>query len=376
MTAPPPYALLAELTHRCPLHCAYCSNPLDLVARQAELPTSTWLRVLSEAADLGVVQVHLSGGEPLVRSDLEEIAANAARLQLYTQVTTSGVGLDALRARRLAESGVLCVQLSIQAHAARLGDRIAGYRAHHLKEKAAAAVRAADLSLTLNVVLNRLNIDSVADIIDLALSWGADRLELANTQYYHWALLNRSALLPTVEQVRAARDVVAQRRAVVGARMAILWVDPDYISGTPKPCMGGWGRVSMTVAPDGRALPCPAAQTIRALRFDFVQEWPLRRLWDESPAFKAFRGFSWMREPCAGCPKQSLDFGGCRCQSFALTGDASATDPVCSLSPHHSAVADAVAAAAAATGSPATSRLHYRMYDRRGRASTPIKAEL
>jgi pyrroloquinoline quinone biosynthesis protein E len=315
---------------------------VELVERTRELPTATWLRVLREAADLGVVQVHLSGGEPLVRDDLEAIAREAARLQLYTQLTTSGIGLSGDRAKALADAGVRCVQLSVQSSDAADADRIAGYRGHRLKELAAGAVRDAGLSLTINVVLHRLNLDAVGDLVDLAVRWGADRVELANAQYYNWALINRDHLMPTRGQLDAAHATVERLRARLGETVQMTWVDADYLSGRVKPCMGGWGRRSMTIAPDGRALPCPAADTIRTLTFDSVVDHSVAWLWRESPAFRAYRGTAWMPEPCRSCDRREVDFGGCRCQAYALTGEAGTTDPVCELSPRHDLVAGAV----------------------------------
>jgi len=273
---------------------------------------------------------------------------HASASGLYVQLTTSGVGLDECRARRLADAGVQCVQLSVQDADAEQGDRVAGYRAHGRKQLAAAAVRAAGLPLAVNVVLHRLNLDRIDQIIELAAAWGAERLELANAQYYHWALRNRDLLLPSAEQLRLAREVVEARRNELGGRLRIAWVAADYFTGRPKPCMGGWGRVSMTVAPDGRALPCPAADTISTLLFDSVRDRPLRWLWEESPAFSAYRGSAWMVEPCRSCDRREIDFGGCRCQAFALTGDARQADPACSLSPAHQIVRHAHHAAARA----------------------------
>jgi pyrroloquinoline quinone biosynthesis protein E len=374
MTPPPPYALLLELTHRCPLHCVYCSNPLRLVAPRSELTTSTWLRVLREAAALGVVHAHISGGEPLLRDDLDALVTEAASLEIYAQLTTSGVGLDDPRARRLARSGLACVQLSVQADTARTGDRIAGHRAHEAKRRAAAAVLAAGLPLTINVVLHRFNIDAVPALIGLAQAWGAGRLELANAQYYNWAFVNRTALLPSAAQVATARAAVEGWREGHGSALQIAWVMADYVNDRPKPCMGGWGRLSMTIAPDGRALPCPAAETIGSLSFDSVTDRPLRWLWEESAAFRAYRGTDWMMEPCRSCDRRTIDFGGCRCQAYRLTGDARQPDPVCALSPAHETVVRARADAAAWQAVSRNGELVHRRHPRQDHSGGPHPA--
>jgi pyrroloquinoline quinone biosynthesis protein E len=345
---PPPYALLAELTHACPLHCVYCSNPLELTRREAELTTSEWLRVLEEAAALGVLQAHLSGGEPLNRNDLEDIVAEASRQGIYTQLVTSGVGLSADRLRRLSEQGLDAVQLSVQAADPIHSDVIAGRRSWEIKRRAAAAVVVEGLPLTLNVVLHRHNIDDIERIIDLALAWHADRLELANVQLYSWALLNRGLLLPSRSQTARALARFRDRRDQIGDRLSTTWVRADYHGLRPKPCMNGWARVSLTVAPDGRVLPCPVAGGIATLEFDSVRDRSLEWIWTRSPAFLAYRGEAWMPEPCRSCDRRTIDFGGCRCQAFALTGDAARTDPVCELSPDRHLINEVVAEADAA----------------------------
>jgi pyrroloquinoline quinone biosynthesis protein E len=327
----PPLVMIAEVTHACPLGCVYCSNPLQLAPREDELPTEDWLYVIHEAADLGVLQLHLSGGEPLQRPDLGALVQAAAGLELYTNLITSGIGLDRDRAQALAEAGLKNVQLSIQAERAELADAIAGHRAYRRKVEAAEAALAAGLTLSLNVVIHRHNIDRLSEIINLGFSMGAQRLELANAQYYGWALVNRSHLLPTREQVAQAEAVYSARSAALRPEQELIWVLPDYYEPFPKPCMGGWGRLSLTVAPDGRVLPCPAAAAIHVLRFDSVRTRSLAWIWERSPAFNAFRGFEWMPEPCRTCDRRFIDYGGCRCQAFLLTGDAARTDPVC----HH-----------------------------------------
>ncbi|WP_309115671.1 pyrroloquinoline quinone biosynthesis protein PqqE [Saccharothrix sp.] len=331
--AEPPFGLLAELTHRCPLRCGYCSNPLELVRRDAELSTAEWWDVFDQARELGVLQFHLSGGEPLARKDLPELVGHASGLGAYVNLVTSGLGLTA---GRLAELAVDHVQLSVQDADPANADRIAGVKGFAHKPAAARVVKEAGLPLTVNVVLHRQNLDHLADIVALAEDMGADRLELANTQYYGWALRNQAALLPTRTQLRQAEDVV--REAKSRSRMEIVYVIADYHEAHPKPCMHGWGARQLTVAPNGDVLPCPAATVIEGLGIENVKSRPLREIWHDSVSFNAFRGFDWMGEPCRGCPRREVDFGGCRCQAFQLTGNAANTDPVCSLSPHRGLV--------------------------------------
>ncbi|MFG1706541.1 pyrroloquinoline quinone biosynthesis protein PqqE [Nonomuraea sp. M3C6] len=326
----PPWAMLAELTHGCPLRCPYCSNPAQLITRSRELETGEWVRVLAEAAALGVLHAHISGGEPLLRNDLAEIVAGASGI--YCQLVTSGVGLTRERLAELVGAGLRSVQLSVQGPSAATSDLIAGRTSFADKERAARLVVESGLPLGLNIVLHRHNLDAVDELIELAAAWGASRVELANTQFHGWALINRRALMPTRDQLAAARARVEDWRR--RTEMEIIWVVPDYFDGTAKPCMGGWGAISLTVAPDGRVLPCPAGYDL-PLDFPNVRDHPLRWIWAESPAFNAYRGTAWMREPCSGCPRRHEDFGGCRCQAYALTGDASRTDPACALSPDH-----------------------------------------
>ncbi|NYD51137.1 pyrroloquinoline quinone biosynthesis protein E [Actinomadura luteofluorescens] len=341
--APAPWALLAELTHACPLHCPYCSNPLELVRRDAELGTADWARVFAEAAGIGVVHAHLSGGEPLLRRDLPEITRAAHRAGVHTQLVTSGLGLTAPRLDGLVRAGLDGVQLSVQDARRVPSDLIAGRTSFRAKERAAGVIAAAGLPFGLNVVLHRHNLDRLPEILDLAAAWGADRIELANTQFYGWALRNRAALLPARDQLDRARAVVAERRKRPGPE--IVWVLPDYYEGVPKPCMGGWGARSITVGPDGTALPCPAAYALPDLEPPNVRDHPLGWIWADSPAFNAYRGTGWMTGPCRECPRRDTDFGGCRCQAHALTGDAARTDPACSLSPDHHLVRDLADAA-------------------------------
>ena len=339
-----PFGLLAELTYSCPLSCPYCSNPLNLADYRDELTTAEWQRVLAEARELGVLQLHLSGGEPLLRRDLVEIVNSANELGLYTNLITSALGLSRRRAEQLRAAGLDHVQISIQAHEPAVSDRIAGTPSFERKIEAGRVVKELGWPLTLNVVLHRQNIDSVADILRLAEELAADRVELANTQYYGWALRNREALLPSKAQVERAEAVVRAARPRLQGRMDVIYVLPDYYNQYPKPCMGGWGKRQLTVAPNGDALPCPAAQAIPLPRAS-VREDSLARIWTESPLFQRFRGTDWMPDPCRSCHRREIDFGGCRCQAFLLTGDAARTDPVCQLSPDHGIVAETVRAA-------------------------------
>jgi pyrroloquinoline quinone biosynthesis protein E len=336
-----PLGLLAELTYKCPLHCPYCSNPLA-VPQATELALHEWLRVLDEARQLGMLQLHLSGGEPLARADLTPLVARARALGFYVNLVTSGVGLDERRAAELAQAGLDHVQLSVQDADHAAADEVAGARVSGRKMAAARAVTALELPLTINVVLHRGNIGRIGPLVDLAAALGADRLELAHAQYYGWALLNRSALLPTRDQVLAAEQAVAQARAAYGDALEILYVVADYYEPYPKPCMHGWGRRHIVIAPDGRVLPCPAAAQIAGLDIDNVRERSLGAIWHHSRAFTRFRGSGWMPEPCRSCPRKEIDFGGCRCQAFQLTGDAARADPVCQLSPDHHLVRTAV----------------------------------
>jgi pyrroloquinoline quinone biosynthesis protein E len=342
MTVDAPWALLAELTHGCPLRCGYCSNPVELISRSRELDAGQWSEVFRQAADLGVVQTHLSGGEPLLRRDLPRIVAAADTAGLYTQLVTSGVGLSERRTAELAEAGLRSVQLSVQHADPRASERIAGARSFAAKERAARLIRASGLPFGLNIVLHRANLDALDDLVALGLAWGADRIELAHTQFHGWALRNRAALLPTREQVEQARASVSHWRELLDSRVELVWVAPDWVDATAKPCMGGWGAVSLTVAPDGTVLPCPAAAALPDLDPPNVREHRLAWIWRESKAFNAYRGESWMPEPCRGCALRTTDHGGCRCQAHALTGDAGRTDPACRHAPDHHLVRDLV----------------------------------
>lgn len=341
---PAPLGLLAELTHRCPLGCPYCSNPIALDKRADELDTATWARVFREAAGLGVLQVHLSGGEPAARRDLEEIVKAARDASLYTNLITSAVGVTNERLNALADAGLDHVQISIQDSEQASADHIAGYDGATVRKRALAAeVVKLGLPLTVNMVVHRANIGRVEAMVELALALGAGRVEIAHVQYYGWALKNRAALMPTREQVDKAVADVERLREKHHGRIVIDAVVPDYYARFPKPCVGGWGRRSLNVTPAGKVLPCHAAEVIPGLEFWNVREHSLGDIWRSSPAFNAFRGTDWMQEPCKSCALKEKDFGGCRCQAFLIAGDARAADPVCHLSPHHALVADLAA---------------------------------
>ena len=330
-----PYTLIAELTYRCPLRCVYCSNPVDYGRHADELDTATWLRVLEEAESLGVVQLNLTGGEPLVRDDLEALVERARALDLYTNLITSGIPLGRERLARFRDLGLDNVQLSIQDVNPASSDRIAGLRSLERKLEVARWIKELGFPLTVNIVLHRDNLDRVAEMIALAESLGADRLELANTQYLGWALVNRRALLPSRLQLQRAREVALVARRRLKGRMEVLFVTPDYYAEFPKACMDGWGRRFVLVSPDGLVLPCHAAHRLPGLVFESVRDRPLPEIWGDSPGLNAFRGEGWMPEPCRSCERRAIDFGGCRCQAYFLTGDAATTDPACSLAPRH-----------------------------------------
>ena len=338
MTAPRPYALLAEITYRCPLHCPYCSNPTQ-VRNDQDLSTSEWTRVIREAAALGVLQIGFSGGEPLARRDLPDLVRVAREANLYTNLITSGIGMDDHRMRALHEAGLDSIQLSFQSDNAVLADEIADARAHQRKLDAAARIRAVGIPLSLNFVIHRRNIDRLPQMIALAESLQVERVELANVQFYGWAFLNRAALLPTRDQVTRAREIAAAAQARLSGKIDIFYVLPDYYENRPKPCLNGWGQRYLTVNPIGEVLPCPTASSAMPdLRFENVREHGLAWVWCESESFNRFRGTEWMPEPCQSCPQREIDFGGCRCQAALLTGSAANTDPVCDLSPNRAIV--------------------------------------
>lgn len=336
----PPIGMLAELTHRCPLQCVYCSNPLELLKADKELSTDAWLALFEEAADLGVLQIHLSGGEPTLRPDLEQFVSCLARRGVYTNLITAGVGITEGRIERLCDAGLDHVQLSIQGANASTTEKIGNNRgAHEKKLETARRVVELGLPLTINAPIHRHNIEEVPAFIDLALSLGAQRLEIANVQYAGWALLNRNALMPDREAVERQVEIVEEAQERLRGILAIDFVAPDYFAIYPKPCMGGWARDAFMVAPDGMALPCHAAGTIPSLKFERFGERSLTDIWLNSPAFNAFRGDDWMLEPCRSCDRREIDWGGCRCQAMAIAGDAAATDPACVKSPLHNRMA-------------------------------------
>ena len=362
MTAPRPYALLAEITYRCPLHCPYCSNPVVVLNRtlegeapatpgrvgsrefappyrNAELTTNEWKRVIREAAALGVLQIGFSGGEPLARRDLGELIRAAREANLYTNLITSGIGFHHDRVRGLRDAGLDSIQLSFQSDESSLADEIAGARAHECKLEVAAKIREARIPLSLNFVIHRRNIERLPQMIALTEALGAERVELTNVQFYGWAFRNRAALLPTREQVDRARDIATAAKARLAGKIDIFYVLPDYYETRPKPCLNGWGQRYLTVNAVGDVLPCPTASSaIPHMRFENIRTRDLDWIWRESESFNRFRGTEWMPEPCRSCPQREIDFGGCRCQAALLTGHSANTDPVCELSPNRARV--------------------------------------
>jgi PqqA peptide cyclase len=339
----PPLWLLAELTYQCPLHCVYCSNPLDYLASGRELDTAEWVQVLQQARAMGSAQLGFSGGEPLQRGDLVELVAEGRRLGYYSNLITSGIGLNEARIRQLKDAGLDHIQVSFQDSTRELNDFLGSTRTFELKHKVARLCKAYDYPMVLNVVLHRLNIDHIEKILQLAEDLGVEYLELANSQFYGWAYLNRDHLIPTRAQIATAEEAVARFRDRIGDRMRVYFVVPDYHASRPKACMNGWGAVFITVTPDGTVLPCHEAKMLPGIHFPNVRESTLRSIWEDSDAFNRYRGDGWMRDPCRSCADKDKDFGGCRCQAFMLAGDATEADPVCELSPHHHLVEAAVA---------------------------------
>jgi pyrroloquinoline quinone biosynthesis protein E len=331
----PPLWLLAELTYRCPLHCPFCYNPVDYARDRTELSTEQWFDVMRQARRLGAAQLGFSGGEPLLRDDLEDLVGEGRRLGFYTNLITSGIGLTEARLARMKELGLDHVQLSFQDSTRELNDFLSSTKTFDIKARVARLIKQYDYPMVLNVVLHRFNLDHVERIIDMALEMGVEYLELANTQYYGWALVNRDQLMPTREQVAHAEAVVNAVRARIGNRMRILFVVPDYFEERPKACMNGWGSVFLGIAPDGTALPCHAARTLPGIAFPNVREASVHDIWYASEAFNRYRGDAWMKDPCRTCDDKARDFGGCRCQALALTGDAANADPVCAKSARH-----------------------------------------
>ena len=337
-----PLWLLAELTYRCPLHCVFCYNPVQLKQASSELTTAEWVEVMRQARQLGAAQLGFSGGEPLLRGDLEELVQEAHRLGYYTNLITSGVGLSPERARRLKDAGLDHVQLSFQDSTRELNDFLSHTKTFELKKKVAQTIKAHDWPMVMNCVLHRHNLPHVGQIIEMALDLGAEYLELANVQYYGWAWVNRDHLMPTRAQLQEAEAVVQGWRERIGKQCRLLFVVPDYFEERPKACMNGWGSVFLSIAPDGLAMPCHNARDLPGLQLPNVREQPIADIWQRSQAFNAYRGQDWMQEPCRSCDERYKDFGGCRCQAFLVTGDAAATDPVCSKSPQHEKIVEFV----------------------------------
>lgn len=336
MTPPPPIAMLAELTHRCPLSCPYCSNPVEMARKDAELSTEVWADVFRQAARLGVLQLHLSGGEPASRRDLVELVSEACQAGLYTNLITSAIGLTERRLAELDRAGLDHVQLSLQGTDAAMADHIGGYSGgFNRKMQAAQWIVEAGFPLTLNAVVHRQNLHQLPQAIEMAVEMKARRIEVAMVQFHGWAMMNRSAMMPTREQAAEATRIVAEARERLDGVLVIDYVPADYHNDYPKRCMGGWGTTGLNVTPDGLALPCHAAQTIPGLAFDRVTDRPLADIWTNGEAFNAYRGEDWMQEPCRSCDRRKIDFGGCRCQAMAVAGDPNATDPVCIKSPLH-----------------------------------------
>ncbi len=348
----PPFWLLAELTYACPLHCAFCSNPVDFAQLSNELSTQQWVGVFEQARALGSVQLGFSGGEPLMRKDLDELVGEGHRLGYYTNLITSGIGLNEQRIKTLKDQGLDHIQLSFQDSTREINDFLSSTKTFDLKRRVADLIKANEFPMVLNCVIHRLNIDHIGTIIDMAVEIGAEFLELANTQYYGWAYLNRTALIPTREQLRHADDVVRQRREQHGDRIKIIFVIPDYFEGRPKRCMNGWASTFLSISPDGTALPCQAAKMLPGFDFPNVRDTSIQDIWYRNPAMNRYRGDSWMPEPCRSCPEKSVDLGGCRCQAFLLTGDSSATDPACNKSPDHHRVVSVVKAASEVQSKP------------------------
>jgi len=371
MTPGPPLWLLAELTYRCPLHCVFCYNPIDFANQPEELSTDDWLRVLREGRELGAVQCGLSGGEPLLRDDLEVIVAEARRLGYYTNLLTSGVGLTVERARALKAAGLDHVQLSFQDSTREMNDFLSHTKTFELKNRVAQTIKDQGWPMVMNVVLHRLNIDHIDRIIGMAAELGAEYLELANTQYYSWAFKNRDALLPTRAQLQHAEAVADAWRVKLGDRMRIFFVAPDYHEGKAKKCVNGWGSMFLTVTPDGTAVPCHTAKMLPGLSFPNVREHSVRDIWFDSEGFNRYRGTGWMKEPCASCEHREEDLGGCRCQAYLIAHDPTVADPVCVKSPHHGLVQEAVQRAEAGLATVTEHPLVFRDAKNSRRLSAP-----
>ncbi len=356
---PNPLALIAEVTHRCPLHCVYCSNPMQLAGTQSELSTAEWTRIFQQSGKLGMLHAHFTGGEPLARTDLTELISAARAAGLYTNLITSGIGLNEQRLQSLVDAGLDHIQISFQDSREEPANWIAGAKAHAHKIELSRAIRKHKIAFTVNLVVHRQNLDHLEEMIAFIEQLNPERVEIAHTQYYGWALANRAALMPTRAQLEKAVALIADAEQRLAGRMRIDSVVPDYYAKYPKACMGGWGRRLMLINPAGKVLPCHAAEVLPGLSFENVRERSLEWIWQESPSFRRFRGEDWMPEPCRSCDRRTEDFGGCRCQAFLLAGDATVTDPACSLAPSHAIVEAAVrevnSAAAVAAPSPASS---------------------
>ncbi len=366
MTIKPPLWLLAELTYRCPLHCVFCSNPVDYARQKEELSTEEWKRVFREARAMGSVQLGFSGGEPLLRDDLEELVAEASSLGFYTNLITSGIGLTEARAKALKKAGLAHIQLSFQDSTRELNDFLSSTRTFELKSRVAKIIKDQGYPMVMNCVMHRYNLPHVGRIIQMADDLGAEFLELANTQYYGWAWLNRDALMPTPQELADAEAIVNVYKERLQGKMKIFWVSPDYVDAKPKPCMAGWGSVFLLVAPDGSTLPCHSAKILPGLDFPNVRTHSIQHAWIESDAFNRYRGTKWMPDGCQTCPQHEKDFAGCRCQAFLVTGDAAAADPVCHKSPHRSKIDEVLAATTPLGAAEQVLKFHPRTH-RQGR---------
>ncbi len=347
-----PLWLVLELTYRCPLRCPWCSNPLNFADITSELSTDEWKQVMRQARSLGSIQLGLSGGEPMVRDDIEDLVAYSGELGFYTNLITSGMGLTKERLIELKKGGLKQVQLSVQHSNRQKNDALVGAPSFDKKMAIAEEIKAQGFPFVLNIPVSRHNIEDVDNMLDIAEELGVEYIEFANLQYYNWALLNRAELMPTKEQLDYAEARIIERRKRLGNKMTIYFVVPDYFDGRPKACMNGWGAIHLTITPDGVALPCQEARIIKGLEFCSVRDHDLAWIWHESPTFMKFRGDAWMKDPCRSCDEKEKDFGGCRCQAFMLTGDATNTDPACSKSPHFHIVQSAVEAARLKQGAP------------------------
>jgi len=357
-----PLSLVAELTHRCPLRCVYCSNPIELQKKENELNTDQWISVLEQASTMGVLQCHFTGGEPLLREDLEVLIRHARQNKLYTNLITSGVGLNEKKLGQLVDAGLDHVQLSFQDSVEARANEICGTRAHATKVEAAKWIRKSSIAFTINIVLHRKNADQLSTFIDFAVEQGAQRIEIAHTQYYGWAFLNRRWLVPTYEQVQNSISIVDEAKKRLLGKVRIDFVTPDYYAQLPKPCRGGWGKTTMVISPSGDMLPCHSAQVLPHLKFDNVARKTLTEIWENSGAFQMYRGTEWMKGACSNCERKTIDFGGCRCQSFLLTGDAFATDPVCSLSSQRNLIDNEIAAILQNSKDDSQAKWNYRNF--------------